>query len=52
MIKYCFEDEIFQVKIEDDKIYVLLDIKPKEKLTYDDCNNVFVILGKDEKYGR
>ena len=28
-----FEDEIFQVKIEDDKIYVLLDIKPKEKLT-------------------
>lgn len=40
------------MKIEDDKIYVLLDIKPKEKLTYDDCNNVFVILGKDEKYGR
>ena len=42
-----FEDEIFQVKIEDDKIYVLLDIKPKEKLIM-----FFVILGKDEKYGR
>ena len=41
-----FEDEIFQVKIEDDKIYVLLDIKPKEKLTYDDCNNVFCYSGK------
>lgn len=44
-----FEDEIFQVKIEDDKIYVLLDIKPKEKLTYDDCNNVFCYSGKGRK---
>lgn len=44
-----FEDEIFQVKIEDDKIYVLLDIKPKEKLTYDDCNNVFCYSGKGTK---
>ena len=44
-----FEDEIFQVKIEDEKIYVLLDIKPKEKLTYDDCNNVFCYSGKGRK---
>ena len=33
----------------DDKIYVLLDIKPKEKLTYDDCNNVFCYSGKGRK---
>ena len=39
--KVVFEDEIYQVRIDDDKIYVLLDIKPKEKLIYDDCYNVF-----------
>ena len=37
------------MKIEDDKIYVLLDIKPKEKLTYDDFNNVFCYSGKGRK---
>ena len=44
-----FEDEIFQVKIEDDKIYVLFDIKQKEKFTYDNCNIVFCYSGKGQK---
>ena len=47
--KVVFEDEIYQVRIDDDKIYVLLDIKPKEKLTYDDCHNVFCYSGDGQK---
>lgn len=36
-----FSDEIDQLKVDNDKIYVLLDIQPKEKLSYDDYHNVF-----------
>lgn len=47
--KVVFEEEIYEIKVDDGKIYVLLDIKPKEELTYDDCHNIFCYSWEGEK---
>jgi hypothetical protein len=44
-----FSDEICQVKIDNDKIYVLLEIPPKDKLSYDDFHNIFCYSIDGEK---
>ncbi|MEG1848068.1 MAG: hypothetical protein RRX92_02935 [Lachnospiraceae bacterium] len=44
-----FKDNIFQIKIDDDKIYVLLDIPSKRELVYDDFHNVYCYSTKGEK---
>lgn len=36
----AFSNNIEQIKVDNDKTYVLLDIPPKEKLSYDDFHNV------------
>jgi hypothetical protein len=39
--KIVFSDMIYQIKEESNKIYVLLDINPKETLSYNDYHNVY-----------
>ena len=36
-----FTDKIQQVKYENDKVFILLDIPAKQELTYDDFHNVY-----------
>lgn len=44
-----FKDEICQVELDNDKIYVLLDIHPKEQLSYNDYHNVFCYSNEGHK---
>lgn len=39
--KEKFNDNIYQVKERFNKFYILLDILPKEELTYDDYHNIY-----------
>lgn len=40
-VKVSFDTKIMQMKSEEDKIFVLLNITPKKELSYDDCHNVY-----------
>ncbi|MEB3751168.1 hypothetical protein [Geobacillus icigianus] len=44
-----FEDKIMEVKIDGDKIFVLLHITPRKKLDYDDCHNIYCYNNHGEK---
>jgi len=44
-----FSDNIEQIKVDNDNIYVLLDIPPKEELSYDDFHNVFCYSGDGKR---
>lgn len=36
-----FDNNILQIKQESDKVFVLLNIPPKEELSYDDYHNIY-----------
>jgi hypothetical protein len=44
-----FTDEIDQIKIDDHRIYVLLDIPLRQELSFDDFHNVFCYSTNGEK---
>lgn len=44
-----FENNIYQIEEDNNKIYVLLDIPPKEKLLYNDVHNIYCYSKKGDK---
>lgn len=44
-----FPDRIFQIKQDDDKIFILFEIPTKDELTYNDYHNVYCYSDKGNK---
>ena len=45
----AFSENISQIKQDDDIVFILLDIPPKQELTYDDYHNVYCYSSNGEK---
>lgn len=47
--KIIFPDRIFQIKQDNDKVFILFDILAKDELTYNDYHNVYCYTDKGDK---